>query len=204
MFCWVMSDLDACIRSSWHYHQLRIAGLMRLLVIDERPLVHQVNRTHRLIFLFLHGPRLHAFSADAGEDLEYGGVLFSTASLLPARIQEQSQLAPPSDLTSWLSLPAARAGGIEWSVREFVQQMAYVEGLTHAGTAKTVAEKDLLTARKNLFRRDDNLSEPHLDLLKQIGRITHTGLIPLLHLAQKTRLAQGWTYPTFDYEVAAT
>src|SRR5215218_5726748 len=150
MFCWVMTDLNACIRSTWQYHQLRIAGLMRLLVIDERPLVHQVNRAYRLKLSFLHGQGLAAIS-QSDADLQYGGVIFAPATLLPNRTPEPVRLAPPSDLTSWLSVGAIRVGGSVWSVREFIQQMAYVERVTHAGPAKTAAEKDLLTARKNPF-----------------------------------------------------
>jgi hypothetical protein len=78
MFCYVMSDLDACIRSTWHYHQLRIASLIRLLAIDEQPLAIQVNRTHRLRIAYSHGPGLLK-TAPATGTLERDGISASAA-----------------------------------------------------------------------------------------------------------------------------
>ncbi|MFN8859581.1 MAG: hypothetical protein ACK6DP_15005 [Gemmatimonas sp.] len=202
MFCYVMSDLDACIRSTWHYHQLRIAGLMRLLAIDEQPLVIQVNRTHRLRLAFSHGFGL-LNSAQATGALEHDGIAFAPAVLEPKRLSTSPAVVKSSDLQGWLSAGAISAGATVWSVREFVQQMAYVEGLTHAGHARTEAARDLLTARKSQIRLS-NLGEPILDLLKQIGRVTHNGLTPLFQLAQRPRQEEGWRYPTFTYEEAAT
>lgn len=77
-------------------------------------------------------------------------------------------------------------------------QAAYVEGLTHAGAAKTELEQNLVLMRTAL-RRMDNCSFVGFDLLKQIGRITYTGLLPLRNAAQTTLLPIDGVHPRFDY-----
>jgi len=78
--------------------------------------------------------------------------------------------------------------------------MAYVAGVTHAGTPKTSVEESVLKARGSEHRLVLNFSEPNLDLMKQIGRVTLTGLRPLYDLAKRDREGKGWPYPTFNYE----
>jgi hypothetical protein len=198
LFCWAFMDLSACGASSFHYHQLRIAGLLRLFLIDEYPLVHQVNRLHRLKLSFEHGAGATATEPDPKNDLTHDGITFATSELAPSRLLA-SATRSQSSLDEWLKTGVLRVSGRVLTVHEFVQEMAYLEGLTHAGQPKTAAEQDLVTIRKNAFRRVDNMSEPHLDLLKQIGAVTHTGLRPLFNAAKVSREREGWHYPTFDY-----
>jgi hypothetical protein len=195
--CWTLADLDACIRSLWHYHQMRIAGIVRLLLFDEHPLAHQVNRIHRLGLAFEHGPGIELTSPDPKDDLEHEGVRFATADLDPETIS--ATLVKKSDLTHWLATKALRVDGYLFSVKEFVQQAAYVEGTVHAGTPRSSAEASALAARKSEHRLVLNFSEPNLELLKQIGRVTHSGLLPLRELARREREDKGWAYPTFHY-----
>lgn len=120
MFCYVMSDLGACTRSTWHYHQLRIASLKRLLAIDEQPFGIQVNRTHRLRIAYLHGPGLLK-TAPATGALEHDDIVFARAVLEPKRLLTSPPVVESSNLRGWLSAGAISASATVRSVREFVQ-----------------------------------------------------------------------------------
>jgi len=127
-------------------------------------------------------------------------VRFGAATLDPSRLSLGS--AQSSDLTSWISLGALRIAGTVLTVREFVQQMAYVQGVVHAGTPKDALETSLLTARHNEHRLVLNFSEPNLDLLKQIGAVTQAGLQPLFEVCKEKRSWKDGAYPRFVYEGA--
>jgi hypothetical protein len=197
-FCWTMVDLDACIRSSYHYHQLRIAGLVRLLTFDGNPLATQVNRIHRLKLRFTHLPGVTDAYPDAGSAMDIDGVQVGLAPLAPGSRLANDQAPSDDDLSSWLRLGALRVGDRVLSVQEFAQQMAYVEGLTHAGQPRDDLERKLVAIRDKL--RIIDVSEPSLLVLREIGRVTHTGLSPLFNLASRVRTREGRSYPRFLYE----
>jgi hypothetical protein len=198
LFCWTMVDLDACIRSTWHYHQLRIAGLLRLLVMDGSPLAQQVNRTYResLHFLYLDG-QVHVYP-DPEQAADADGFSLAVANLDPRPHMAAGGTPSTAKMDAWLKVPVLRLNEQELTVRTFVEQMAYVEGLVHAGKPRDAFEEELVVWRSAL-RRQDNLSLIGFDLLRQIGRITYTGLLPLRNHAQAHRHERDGEYPLFDY-----
>jgi hypothetical protein len=199
-FCWTMVDLDACIRSTYHYHQLRIAGLLRLLVFDEYPLVNQVNRVHKAKLRFSHRPGVTATRPSVAEEIEIGGTRTGIVYLDPATDQGTAEEELTSSLSSWLKLGAFRLAGRVLTVQEFTKQMAYVEGLTHASSPRDDEERQLVAVRNKLRLAD--FSDPSLFVLKQIGTVTHAGLRPLFDLAKLTREREHGPYPTFTYEMS--
>jgi hypothetical protein len=197
LFCFALADLDACIKSTWHYHTLRIAGLLRLLVLDDSPLTHQVNRAHRLRLRFEHGPGATEEHPDPSREVVHGGLRFAAASLAP--MQEVADRLVSSDLNAWLAAGAVRLDGSVLSVREFVQHMAYVRGVVHARQANGPLEEGLIAARHDEHHLVLDFTEPVLDLLRQVGRVTETGLLPLFERAKKSRSPHSGPYPTFKY-----
>jgi hypothetical protein len=197
-FCWALQDLDACIRSTHHYHQYRIAGLLRLLLFDAHSLAAQVNREHRIRIEFEHlfGTSI---SLPATEDEhEYQGVRFAFADLQPGIPSSKNALPIRSSQERWSKTGALRVNGRVYSVLEFVKSMAYVQGLTHPGEPSTVEERNLVLIRYKL--RTWEMSEINLYLLKQIGRVCMSALEQLFDQARKEHELEFGPYPRFEYE----
>jgi hypothetical protein len=198
LFCFAMADLDACVLSTWQYHQMRIAGLVRLLTFDERPLTHQINQTFRIPLRFTYYGEVSDTAAAVADEFKVGNLSFAVASLDPKPILDAGGSASGVTLDQWLKVGALRLQGRLLSVREFTQRMAYVEGLVHAGKPKDDFEQFFVNARTAL-RRLDNFSFIGFDLLKQIGRITHSGLLPLRDAVQTAHSSRDGEYPRFSY-----
>jgi hypothetical protein len=203
LFCFAMADLDACILSTWQYHQMRIAGIVRLLTFDEHPLAHQINRHFRLSLRFTYYTDIDGNAPSASDEFKVGGLSFAVASFDPRPILDAGGTGTQASLDQWLKTGALRLQGKVLSVQEFTQRMAYVEGLVHAGKPKDDFERFFVEARTAL-RRLDNFSLIGFDLLKQIGRVTHTGLLPLRNAVQIANFARDGEYPKFSYDSPAS
>lgn len=199
LFYWVMADLDACIRSPMHYHRLRIAGLLRLLLFDEHPLWAQVNRERRLRLEFRvggylrevrPGDPLYAMMASATEFVEDG----IDPHLFGVPIPD----AETVDLKRLLALPIVRLDGTLLSVREFLQHMAYVRGVTHAGAAQDEAHSALLNWR--LYMRLMGVPAG-LATLRALGKVVYAGLLPLLEVVNSERCSGQPLAKFFEYDL---
>lgn len=201
-----MQDLDACIRSTYHYHQLRIAGLLRLLVFDAHPIVHQIDtgeaqsHTARAPLTFRHAQGLADDLDDSLPTYVVGDLRVWQADLEPQDVEQRSGEVVNSTLSSWRRVRCMRVGANDLTVLEFTKHMAYLEGLTHPGRPKTDLERALVEVRDKL--RTSDLGEPNLYLLRQIGRITHTALTPKFNNAVLERVGIDGPYPQFVYEGA--
>lgn len=123
LFYWALADLEACTRTRWHYHQVRIAGIIRLLVMDRQPLATQVNHTHRIRLRFEHGPGVSSTHPDRSEDLETKGIRFALAELDQSRLAPGTAQLMSSRMSAWLKVGALRVEDMVLSAREFVQHL---------------------------------------------------------------------------------
>jgi hypothetical protein len=186
LFIRVMSDLNRISLSADDYDSLRVASLLRPLLMDDQPLIHRVNRIHKLSLSFSVGMVLENRVVDPATlppsstprlvKIKDGRQFFAVGS----RFDPRSFDGQPRQM-SFDQLLAALVVKVEdhWvSVGQFVSHMAYVEGLVHTGapTQKRAADVDLHRWRRMLHF---NGRAPALETLSAIGRVVSAGAAPL-------------------------
>lgn len=201
LFFWAMVDLDACLRTKFHYHQMRMAALLRLLLTDknEPPLLDQLrprwsfHPQFRIVDEML--PQVPPDSPSLpGLILDFSQV-FIDPELLPAGARPSVELG----LDQFLCRVACRANGIDITVRDIIDNVGYVSGVMHAGKPnlkKRPGDAALLQVRQSV--RGFGNTEPALALLKQIGAVVRRGTSPLLAKLNDL-MARGFPLPRFDY-----
>jgi hypothetical protein len=174
LFVKSLEDLANKIASGDGYETLRASLILRQLLLDDYPLVDQVNRERRLRLRFEVGVDAH------GERVrQIPGVLFwSTQDTFDPDV-------PPlgNNLTrlvctraQFLSRPVLLTDGRTYSVADIISFEANVMGGVHAGSAKEDKDRALLTVG-HLFGIE-GLRAP-LRQLQAIGRVVLKGLQPL-------------------------
>lgn len=197
LFFWTMTDVAACVRSPWHYHQLRLAILIRTLILDGTPLVHIVNRKHQVRLEFTYLDSVDTERASKSLIIVEGGTALRLFDLLPER--NPSQRIARGALDNWRNVTALTIDGAEVSVKRFLNHMAYVNGIVHVGTPRDNQDSELMNLRESAVRLFPTFANPALDLLRQIGEVTHTGLAPLLSAIPAPSSASGRRVPLFNY-----
>lgn len=187
LFIRVAQDLHRIAKSQDDYDGLRVASLLRLLLIDDSPLIHRVNRIHRLPLQFRVGhvliddvvdPATLPPSTEPRLVKVHDGRLFHAVgdgfdpTMWRGRTQE----------LSWDEFLQALVVKVEEhfvSVRELVAHLAYVEGVVHAGgpKAKRPADEALQRSRRLLAFRGPS---PLFETARAIGRVVLSAIVPLL------------------------
>ena len=169
LFVSTIQDLDEKLRSTDEYEKLMIAGLLRKLLLDDSPLVNQVNRQIGLRIRFtINDCELSAS--------ELGLVLHSVAGILNPDPRLTNN---PIEVTiaKLLAFPIIMYRGNTFTIKDIVKNAANVQGAIHAGMAKE--EKD-----NSLKELTDLVSVGGLpfvfSLLHEIGVIVRVGLEPLV------------------------
>jgi hypothetical protein len=180
LFLETLAELDMRLSSQDEYDVLAISRILRLLLDDEQPLVHQVNRVHRLLLRF-NCTRSYIFRLPA--------------SLQPDTLTVQDGFDPETsipgnerievDLQGLLSEVVAVHNGRRLSVLDVIKYEAHVEGGVHAGTPRD--EQAAILKGLNASLRVGGYT-PTLRQLKPIGRVVLRGLH---ELAQRVREANG-------------
>jgi hypothetical protein len=165
----VCNDLERKIQSNREYDILKASGLLRELLFDARPLVHQVNAPYKLKLRFEIGVSTPV-PASLGE---------------PAFWSKQDGLYPPDgrpgtrtagvDLDGLLAAPVLRTKGTSFTVRDIIDFEANVMGGVHPGVPQDDKEAQLAAIR-TLFMGDLPVS---LSQLKAISKVVLKGLEPL-------------------------
>jgi hypothetical protein len=154
------------------YELLRSAALLRQLLLDESPLVHQVNRGRNLRFVFRVNVREPIWKR-AGTDppvfwSRHDGLDPDTA-LVSAEIAE---LKWDGFLGALVMIVDRR----NFTVRDIIDQAAHVLGGVHAGTPREQAQ-EALSAVAASFRIGD--ADPVTGALRAIARIVLRAFDPL-------------------------
>lgn len=120
------------------YSALEASALVRKLLIDASPLLHQVNRQRRKRIVFDVAGNA-AYEALVMEDKP---VFYAPAGGLSPRLALGMPFqVTPMNLDQFLARRALYVNGHDITVRQVVLQLANVEGGVHAGTPNTEVEK---------------------------------------------------------------
>jgi len=155
------------------YELVMASGLLRKLLLDGEPLVHQLNRGLRLQLRF---PIATTDAFDAALmryhpvfDLSPEG-LSPKFNLLPSAVTKQV------DLDTFLAQRAAAIQGREVSVKDLIRQVSHIEGGVHAGTARTEIERLLAAASESVRINGVTMTAA---TIRGIGLVVLDGLAPL-------------------------
>ena len=132
LFVRTIQDLDEKLRSTDEYESLMISGLLRKLLLDESPLVNQVNRKIGLKIKF------NVNDCDLSAS-EFGSTLHSIAGILnpdPGLNNNPIEVT----ITKLLAFPIIMYEGNKFTIKDIVKNAANVQGAIHAGMTKN--EKD--------------------------------------------------------------
>jgi len=196
LFHWTMVDLEACTRSKWHYHQMRIAAQLRLLLLDtnEPPLFDQLQSAFPFELRFVIADYALALPPPPGPD----ALSFTRAPIDPLEFPGNKYPTAELSRPEFFARPICTVNGITVSVGDLIGNVAYVSGVVHAGKPhkKRAGDVPLLQLRRTL--RIGGNFEIALHLLREIGRVTHRALAPLQILINDTT-NRGRPIARFDY-----
>lgn len=170
LFLNTMQDLRDRVASQDPYVVLVASGLLRKLLLDDAPLIDQVNRERRLKVWFEVGeprglppgvPEPVVYSVQDGIDPD------TSPPFVTRRMVTRDQL---------LGYVLAKVAGRSYSLREIVLFEAHVMGGVHAGTPKDDKERALSEIFNHVGIGGHRAS---LRQLQAIGRVVLKGLEPL-------------------------
>lgn len=173
LFLFTMADLRKRIEHPQdEYDLLMAAGLLRKLLLDEQPLVHQVNRELRVKLTFCVATN-DAYEAVVFEDNPLIYVVndgIYPPSALPSAVVKEMKL------DVFLARRAAFVQGHDVTVKDLIFQLAHVEGAIHAGTPKGDKEKVLAGASDSIRIGGAGMVA---STMRGIGRVVLEALSPI-------------------------
>jgi hypothetical protein len=147
LFLHTMRDLRRRVESpDDEYDLLMAAGLLRKLLLDDQPLVHQVNRRFRLKFAF----EIATNDVYEAVILEDKPVVYVVNDAISPRAALPRSTMRKVNLDGFLARRAAYVHGHDVSVKELILQVANVEGAVHAGTARDEKHRVLAGASETI------------------------------------------------------
>lgn len=170
LFLSTLRDLESRIADTDEYNVLGSSALIRKLIIDDFPLVDQVNRQYRLKLVFEFSesspsipgvPEPAVWSVQDGLDPE------TSRPGKPRKVVSRDQ---------FLAMVLAVAKGKSYTLREIVLFEANIMGGVHAGSPREEKEKVLSALNSALAIGGHRAS---LRQLQAIGRVVLKGLEPL-------------------------
>jgi len=168
LFVGTLIDMSAKVSTGQKYDVIRASGLLRQLLLDDSPLVHQVNRSHRKQLKF----KVLQFPKDLPSEHK---VNFLWLDIDPSSVPSAN--ANECDLQGFLAALCLRIGDTHYSVGDVIKLCAHVKGGIHSGKPKTQAETELLNLdrKHRLFEQ-----EPSIAAMRGIARVALSGLWPLV------------------------
>lgn len=185
LFLRTLDDLESRAASNDEYVILGTSALLRKLLLDEAPLMDQVNRKHRLKIEFeiVDVDKIRQELQDAALLGEGPEDFFSVQDSLDPTIMPN---APPKSVKrdAFLATGVQMLGDETITVRDVIRHQAHIEGGVHAG-----APRD---SREEAFHRlDQEVSigghPPILRQLKSISAVVLKALEPLKEAVQSSR-----------------
>ena len=148
LFLNTVQDLRSKIRTNKTYHLIRACGLCRHLLLDETPLVHQVNRKYKLPLTFHikdyeNTPLSHDFKGSGGR------------TILPLGESKKVKL------DEFLKTKLHYYGKNEFTVKEFILTAAHYYGGIHSGKPDTKQES--LSRLNKFYHKETNASFWHMN-----------------------------------------
>jgi hypothetical protein len=175
LFVNTVQDLRSKIRVNKEYHLIRACGLCRHLLLDETPLLHQVNRKYKLPITF----NIKDFTA-APLSLDYKGS--GGRTILP--IGESKKVK----LDEFLKTKIHYYGKNEFTVKEFIIAAAHFYGGIHSG--KPDIKQEYLSRLNKFYHRETNISFWHIN---GICKVILKAMTPLENLIKKNISTGGFS-----------
>ena len=181
LFVNMVDDLGRCLAGA-EYEVLRIAGLLRPLIIDS--LAAQVGRDLGVASSYTVGSHFGTRERAERVPPEERGTIFA---MLDGFSPQAGGRREEVKLERLLALVVLFLDGQPVTVRELIKNAAFVQGVVHPGKPKS--DLDALLAR---YRQEiEVMGLPgSLPTLRAIGRVVHAGLAPLREVAVQ-KLASG-------------
>jgi len=170
LFLRTLDDLAEKVKSSDPYDLLAISAILRKLLLDGDPLVHQVNKIRRIKLFFFIGlppdfssqiPKISNWSIQDGFDPETGRPGRPTATVT---------------MDGLLSAKILMLNRKIFTVRDIIKFEANIKGGIHAGQPKEQSEYEIDYAAKYISMFGERFS---LHQMRSMGRVVLQGLSPL-------------------------
>jgi hypothetical protein len=156
LFLETLTELERYVAIGDDYSMLRGAALLRQLLLDENPLVHQVNRTHKLKIRFIVCGRPYREVVLARGPVFYsalGGI--HTSGPFP----HQAEHVP---LDKFLATQVVKLGNQLLSIGDLISISANVMGGVHKGEPRTTKERILADFNRQVTVGGQTLSAAQL------------------------------------------
>lgn len=170
LFLNTLRDLESRIPDTDEYVVLGISALIRKLLIDDFPLVDQVNRQHRLKLTF------EITESDPSVPGAPEPTFYSVQDGLDPQTARPGKPQKTVNRDQFFATVLAVAGGKSHTLREIVLFEANVMGGVHVGSPKEEKEK-VLQAVNDAFAIGGYRNS--LRQLQAVGRVVLRGLDPL-------------------------
>lgn len=175
LFLRTLEDLDRRTTVADEYEALLAAGLLRKLLLDEAPLIHQVNRYRRERIRF----RINGETPLERIILADNPVFWAIGDAIkPDAYQGRPGVSAPTDakLDQFLARPVMCMRGERLSVGDLIKQVAHIDGAVHKREPTNAREQLLDEISRFMFFGDLPGTVHHVQL---IGRIVVRALTPL-------------------------
>ena len=162
LFVYTIQDLRTKIKLNTPYDLVRACGLCRHLLLDESPLVHQVNKKYRLAITFniadySNTPLSHDHKGSGGRTIE--------------PLVEQTKIAKISD---FLKTKVLYYGSHEFTVKEMILAASHYFGGIHSG------KPDLKLKHLSMLERYSNTEmKMSLWMIRSICKVILNSMEPL-------------------------
>lgn len=168
LFLETLEDIEERVASNDAYKVLLISALIRKLLLDESPLLHQINRKYKTKISFEIIP--------ANDALVQNSEYYISADLLDPETAPRRKKSQKVSLDQFLKTTVLSICGKRYSVKDIILFEANIMGGIHAGTPKQVKEQALQQIN-SIYKI--NASRNSLLQLKAIARVVLKALKPL-------------------------
>jgi hypothetical protein len=170
LFLESLAELERYVAIGDDYAMLRAAALLRQLLIDESPLVHQVNQQYRLKLRFHVCGRRYAEVV-----LQMGPVFYSALGGIH-RSGPMSHQVEEVSLDQFLAAKVLKLGDHILTVRDLISISANVLGGVHKGEARTEKEQAVESFNRQVIAFGHPISAAQM---KPVVLVALDGMAPL-------------------------
>jgi hypothetical protein len=176
LFIRTLDDLQNKISSNDDYEILHISALLRKLLLDGEPLIHQVNRRYQKKITF-----------HIGLPLELNQTNYQNWSIQDGFDPDTGRPGRPTDNVSvegLLSAKVLKINDVLFTVVDLLKYEAHIKGGVHAGKPDNDKQGILVFYENNTLINGIRMS---LNQLKSIGRVVLKGLLALRDAVEENK-----------------
>jgi hypothetical protein len=171
LFIWIFDDMTEKVAKPSIYKMIKTSALLRQLYLDERPVVHQANRNHKLKLLYtIVGPDIQMSTSASTPGTVLGVNYRMTYVPVDVKIKTHTR-----NENRFMNFEVVGTEGYSFKVSEVIKVIAHCYGGVHLHQPSG-REKILIGLFAN--HKFGNISQAFL-LIQSIARTTLQGLDPL-------------------------